>query len=442
MDPVLLSRIQFGLTVGFHFLFVPVSIGLAWFLVIWEGIVWKTGNASYERVARLFARLLGLTFVVGVSTGLVMIFQFGTNWGRYSNFVGSIFGAPLAAEAVFAFFLESAFIGLYLFGRNRVSKAFHWFSIFMVGIGTCISAFCILVANSWMQTPAGYRIENGKAVLDNFYDVVFNPSMWARFLHTVDGALVTGALFVAGICAYILYFNKNRPGVVAALKLSISFGFIVSFLQLFPFGHFSAREVARYQPEKSAAMEGLYHSETGAPLVLFGIPGTKDNRPRLEDTIEIPGMLSWLAFGSRDAEVKGVDAFPKEDLPPLKTVFIAFHLMVALGCLFIFMMGLGLFLRYKKKLLNRYYLWGLMACAPLGVIVHQLGWICAEVGRQPWVVYKLLRTQDATSEILKTPEIIFSIVMFVLIFSLIIGSYLYYLSKYVKAFAEEDHSNI
>lgn len=441
MDPVLLSRIQFGLTVGFHFLFVPVSIGLAWYLVIWEAIGWKKQSEEHIRISRLFARILGLTFVVGVSTGLVLIFQFGTNWARYSNFVGSVFGAPLAAEAVFAFFLESAFIGVYLFGRQRVSKGFHWFSILMVGVGTTLSAFCILVANSWQQTPRGHEIVNGKAVLRDFYEVVFNPSMWPRFLHTMDGALVTGAFFAAAICAYILYKSPSRLIARKALKLAISFGCVVTLLQMFPFGHLSAKQVAETQPEKSAALEGLYDSETNAPLVLFAIPGTTP-KPHLSDVIEIPGMLSWLAFGSRGVEVRGINAFPKEDLPPLKTTFIAFHGMVALGVLFICVMFLGLLLRFFKKLESNWYLWLLMICAPLTLLAHQLGWICAEVGRQPWVVYKLLRTKDATSEVLHSGDIVFSIVMFVVIFTLLISSYLYYFYNYVQAFSREDHTNI
>lgn len=443
MDPVLLSRIQFGLTVGFHFLFVPISIGLGWFLVVWEAICWRKNNHEYDRVARLFARLLGITFVVGVSTGLVMIFQFGTNWARYSNFVGSVFGAPLAAEAVFAFFLESAFIGLYLYGRHRVSKAFHWFSILMVAVGTTLSAFCILVANSWQQTPAGHKIENGRAVLDNFYDVVFNPSMWTRFFHQVDGTLITGAFFVAAICSYILLKNPNRIAVSKAMKLAVSLGFVVSVLQVYPFGHESARVVAKYQPAKSAAMEGLYDSETDAPLVLFAIPGVDNSgNPDLKDVIEIPGMLSWLAFGSSRVSMQGIDAFPKTDRPPLRTVFWAFHGMVMLGCLFIGAMALGLFLRLIGKFHWKPFLWLMMICSPLTLLAHQLGWISAEVGRQPWVVYGLLRTENASSEVLYSSEIIFSIVMFILIFCLILGSYLYYSFKYVQAFSEEDHTNI
>lgn len=443
MDPVLLSRIQFGLTVGFHFLFVPISIGLAWYLVVWEAICWRKNIHEYNRVARLFARLLGITFVVGVSTGLVLIFQFGTNWARYSNFVGSVFGAPLAAEAVFAFFLESAFIGLYLYGRHRVSKGFHWFSIFMVAVGTTLSAFCILVANSWQQTPAGHRIENGRAVLDDFSEVVFNPSMWARFFHTVDGTLISGMFFVAAICSYVLLKNPDRVAVKRALQLAVSLGFVVSVLQLFPFGHESARIVAKYQPAKSAALEGLYDSQTDAPLVLFAIPGAGPNGdPELEGVIQIPGMLSWLAFGSSRDKMLGIEAFPKEDRPPLKTVFWAFHGMVMLGCLFIAAMALGLILRVMNRLQWKPFLWLMIICSPLTLLAHQLGWISAEVGRQPWVVYGLLRTKDASSEVLYSSEVIFSIIMFILIFCLISGSYLYYLFKYTKAFSQEDHTNI
>ncbi|UCC45200.1 MAG: cytochrome ubiquinol oxidase subunit I, partial [Candidatus Zixiibacteriota bacterium] len=272
LDPVLLARLQFAMTIGFHFIFPSVSIGLAWLLVIIEGLGWKRGDHTYVRMGKFFGKLFALTFAVGVATGIVMEFQFGTNWAEYSKFVGDIFGAPLAAEGIFAFFLESAFLGLYLFGRNRVSKGVHWFSILMVAVGATISAFWILVANSWQQTPAGYIIQNGRAELLSFSDAVFNPSMWIRFFHTVDAALITGAFVMAGVASYLLL--KNRENLVArkALRLSLIFGLVVSVLELVPFGHHHAIQVAQTQPEKLAAFEGLIDGQTNAPMVLFGIP--------------------------------------------------------------------------------------------------------------------------------------------------------------------------
>ena len=396
LDPVLLARLQFALTIGFHFIFPPLSIGLAWLLVIVEGLGWRRGDDTYVRMGKFFGKLLALTFVVGVATGIVMEFQFGTNWAEYSKFVGDIFGAPLAAEAIFAFFLESAFLGLYLFGRNRVSKGIHWFSIFMVAVGSTISAFWILVANSWQQTPAGYIIQNGRAELLSFSDAVFNPSTMIRFFHTVDAALITGAFAMAGVAAYLLL--KNRENLVArkALKLSLIFGLVVSLLELFPFGHEHAVQVAQTQPEKMASFEGLIEGQTNAPMVMFGIPS--EDPPELNAKIEVPGVLSWLAHGDTDAYVKGLNDFPSDEVPPFIITFISFHSMVGLGSYFIGVMLLGLFLLYRKKLWDqRLYLKLLVFSIPLPIVACELGWISAEVGRQPWVVYRIMKTADAAS---------------------------------------------
>ncbi len=431
LDPVLLARLQFALTIGFHFIFPPLSIGLAWLLVIVEGLGWRRGDDTYVRMGKFFGKLLALTFVVGVATGIVMEFQFGTNWAEYSKFVGDIFGAPLAAEGIFAFFLESAFLGLYLFGRNRVSKGVHWFSIFMVAVGSTISAFWILVANSWQQTPAGYIIQNGRAELLSFYDAVFNPSTMIRFFHTVDAALITGAFAMAGVAAYLLL--KNRENLVArkALKLSLIFGLVVSLLELFPFGHEHAVQVAQTQPEKMASFEGLIEGQTNAPMVLFGIPS--ENPPELSAKIEVPGILSWLAHGDTDAYVKGLNDFPSDEVPPFIITFISFHSMVGLGSYFIGVMLLGLFLLYRKKLWDqRLYLKLLVFSIPLPIVACELGWISAEVGRQPWVVYRIMKTADAASITVTAGEILFSIILFGLIYLLLGALYVFLFVREVK----------
>ncbi|MBU1921563.1 cytochrome ubiquinol oxidase subunit I, partial [bacterium] len=305
MDVLFLSRLQFAITIGFHFIFPPISIGLAWLLVIVEGLGWRKKDEIYAKMGRFFAKLLALTFAVGVATGIVMEFQFGTNWARYSEYVGDIFGAPLAAEGVFAFFLESGFLGLYIFGRNKVSKAVHWFSIFMVAIGATISAFWIIVANSWQQTPAGFIIQNGRAELTDFWVAVFNPSTMLRYLHTMDAALIAGAFFMAGISAYLLLKNKEPEGAKKTLRVSVIVGVIASVLAVFPTGHEHARQVALTQPEKFAAIEGLYTTQTQAPLVLFAVPQTPP--PKLNAVIEVPGILSWLVFGDPHAKIQGID---------------------------------------------------------------------------------------------------------------------------------------
>lgn len=431
MEAVFLARLQFALTIGFHFIFPPITIGLAWLLVIIEGLGWKKKSEIYQSAGKFFAKLLALNFAVGVATGIVMEFQFGTNWSEYSKFVGDIFGAPLAAEGVFAFFLESGFLGLYLFGRNRVSKSVHWFSIFMVAVGSTISAFWILVANSWQQTPAGYIIQNGRAELTNFWNAVFNPSTLIRFFHTVDAALITGAFFVAGIAAYSIYKNRHLEVSKAALKVAVIFGLVASMLELFPFGHEHAKQVAETQPAKFAAIEGLYTTQDGAPLVLFGYP--EDRPPKLRAPIEIPGLLSWMSFGNPDAKIVGLDEFPKNERPPLWLTFVSFHNMVILGIYFILLMLWTTWLLYKKKLwdskkLLRILTWSI----PLPVIACQLGWIAAEVGRQPWIVYNLLLTKDAVSVTVPAGEILLSMIIFGLIYLLLGILYIYLMVKKIK----------
>ena len=431
MDAVLLARLQFAITVGFHFLFPPITIGLAWLLVIAETIGWRRHDEAYVRIGKFFGKLLGLTFAVGVATGIVMEFQFGTNWAHYSRFVGDIFGAPLAAEGVFAFFLESGFLGLYLFGRQRVSAGVHWFSALMVAVGATISAFWIIVANSWQQTPAGFVLRNGRAELTSFWDAVFNPSTIVRYLHTVDAALIAGAFFMAGIAAYLLLKKKEEDVAQKALRLALVFGLVVSLLELMPFGHEHARQVARTQPEKFAAIEGLYTTQTGAPLVMFAYP--VDKPPELKAPIEIPGLLSWMAFGDVNAPIKGINEFPPDELPPLWLTFVSFHNMVILGLYFIIVTAWGTWLLYKRRLWNSpRYLKLLVWSIPLPLAACQLGWIAAEVGRQPWIVYKLLRTSDAVSISVSAGEILFSILLFFFIYLLLGILYVYLLVRKVK----------
>ncbi|MDH7603968.1 MAG: cytochrome ubiquinol oxidase subunit I [Melioribacter sp.] len=431
MDALLLARLQFALTIGFHFIFPPLSIGLAWLLVIIEALGWKRNDESYVKLGNFFGKILGLIFAMGVATGVVMEFQFGTNWAEYSKFVGDIFGAPLAAEGIFAFFLESTFLGLYIFGRNRVSKGVHWFSILMVAVGATISAFWILVANSWQQTPAGYIIRNGRAELTDFWAAVFNPSTLPRFFHTFDASLISGAFLMIGISAYLILNGKETETAKKSMKLALIFGLIVSLLEVFPFGHEHGRQVARTQPEKFAAIQGLYTTQSGAPLAIFAVP--VEHPPELKAPIEIPGLLSWLAFGDINAEIKGINEFPKDEIPPLFLTFVSYHNMVLLGMYFIFITALGTYFLWKKKLwdkkkLLKIYIWSI----PLPVIACQLGWIAAEVGRQPWIVYKLLKTSEAASITVSAGEILFSIILFGIIYLLLFALFLFVLIRKIK----------
>ena len=436
LDPLLLSRLQFALTIGFHFLFPPLTIGLAWLLVLVEWLGWRRGDDDYVRAGVFFGKILGLTFAMGVATGIVMEFQFGTNWAEYSRFVGDIFGAPLAVEAMFAFFMESTFLGLYLFGRGKVSKAVHWFSILMVAVGATLSTFWIIVANSWQQTPAGFVVQNNRAELADFWAVVFNPSTIPRFSHTMSATIIAGALLMAGISAYLLLKDKETAVARKTLKIGLIVGLIASMAALFPTGHHHAQQVARTQPEKLAAMEGLIHGRENAPLTLIGIPS--EEPPELNFAIGVPGLLSWMAFGDAGAHVDGIEDLRAQGhpTPPLAITFGSFHLMVGLGSFFIALTGLGVLLLAMKRIddsrISRLFLSLLIWSIPLPLAACQFGWIVAEVGRQPWVVYRLLRTSEAFSQNVAAGEILFSIIMFGTIYLMLGVLYLFILVKKIK----------
>lgn len=436
MDYVLLARLQFALTIGFHFIFPAISMGLAWLLVLIEWLAWRTGHEAYQAAGRFFGKLLGITFAAGVATGIVMEFQFGTNWAAYSRFVGDIFGAPLAAEGVFAFFLESGFMGLYLFGRGRVSKGVHWFSILMVATGATISAFWIIVANSWQQTPAGFAINQatGRPELTSFMDAVFNPSTVIRFLHTINASLIAGAFFIAGISAWWLLKSRHVEVAGRTIRLAVVIGFIASVLELFPLGDNHAEQVANTQPVKLAAMEGLYETTSNAPLIVFGLPSTEP--PYLKFKIGIPGALSWLVHQDTRTEVRGLSSFPSDEIPTgaeIAMTFTAFHLMVALGLLFIVLTGVATVLAWLGRLeREQWLLQALIFAIPLPVLACELGWITAEVGRQPWIVQGLLKTKDGVSVTVSGPEVLFSILLFGLIYLFLGGLWLFLLIRNVK----------
>jgi cytochrome d ubiquinol oxidase subunit I len=430
-DPVLLSRLQFAMTAGFHFIFPIISLGLVWFLAGIELLAWRTGNDIHRRLAGFVGKLFALTFALGVATGITMEFQFGTNWGEYSKMVGDIFGAPLAIEAAGFFFLESTMLGLYLFGRDKVPRVVHVGSIVLVAVAATMSAFWILVANSWQQTPAGYVLNSvtHRAELSDFWAAVFNPSTLPRFFHTMTAGLIAGAFFLAGIAAWLLIKDRQNAVARSAMRLALIIGFVASVAELHPFGHMHAVQVARTQPEKLATIEGLYEGGPNAPSLVFGIP-LKD---RVAMQIRIPGLLSRMVGGSKDTVVQGRNDFPPEDLPPVFLPFAGFHLMVGLGMLFIAMTGYGLFQLLRGRLWSdRLFLYALVGAIPLPVLACELGWMTAEVGRQPWAVYKILRTSDAVSRVASAEWVLFSLAMFAFIYVLLGALYVFLAARIVK----------
>jgi cytochrome d ubiquinol oxidase subunit I len=432
----MLARIQFALTVGFHYIFPVITIGMAWMILWMLTRHLRTGEPIYQRMSRFWIKVFALSFAVGVATGITMEFQFGMNWARYSRFVGDIFGAPLAAEGIFAFFLESSFLGIMLFGEERVSRRVYWFSSLMVAVGSTLSGFWIVVANSWQQTPAGFHIVNGRAELVDFWAAVFNPSTMPRFLHTIDGALVAGAFFMMGLSAWFLLRGEHREFARKSLSMALVMGFLASAAQV-PLGHFHAVQVTNTQPAKLAAFEGLWETQTNAPLLLFGVPNREQQRT--DFALELPGVLSIGVGGSTETEVSGLKDFPEEEWPPLHLTFFSFHFMVGLGFYFIGLTALGLFLRWRRRLYeNRLFLRVALLSIPLPVIANELGWIAAEVGRQPWVVYGLMRTDQAFSTVVPAGQILASIVMFTAVYTLLFCVWIFVLRRKLKKGPESE----
>ncbi|MCE5229952.1 cytochrome ubiquinol oxidase subunit I [bacterium] len=433
-DVVLLARIQFGLTIMFHYLFPPLSIGLGVMLVFMEGMFLKTGDPIYEAMTKFWTRIFGLVFAMGVASGIVMEFQFGTNWSSYSRYVGDVFGAALAAEGIFAFFLESGFLAILLFGWDRVGPRMHFFSTVMVALGSIFSAIWIVVANSWMQTPAGYHLVQTpfgpRAETASFWAVVFNPSAPSRLIHTLIGAFILGAFFVMSITAYYIVKGRHLKLARRAFTIALVWGAIVSLAQLLT-GDWSARVVVKYQPPKMAAMEGIFETKPYTPLSLFGIPDEKQGVVRAH--VAIPGLLSLMTYFDPKQPVTGLDKVPRADWPPVQPTFQMYHLMIALGMFFIAITLLGLFLLWRGTLFEQRWLMWIFVFAVAGpFIANEAGWIVAEIGRQPWIVYGLMRTATAASPAVGSAEIMFSLIMFSAVYAMLFMLFIYVLDRKIR----------
>lgn len=418
-DALLLSRLQFAFTIGFHIIFPAFTIGLASFLAVCEGLWLLTKKPLFKNLYLFWVKIFAISFGMGVVSGVVMSYQFGTNWSVFSAMVGSVIGPLLAYEVLTAFFLEASFLGIMLFGWKRVGPGLHFFSTCMVAIGTLMSAFWILAANSWMQTPQGWAwAEDGTMVATSFVEVIFNPSLPSRFAHMTLAAYLTTAMVIAAVSAFALLKNKALPESRTALRMAVLMMAIVAPLQVVV-GHESGKIAHEYQPAKVAAMEGWWTTQTQQPTILFAWPDEAAERNHLE--IGIPGLGSWVVAGSADAELEGLDAFEPEDRPPVWIVFWAFRIMVAMGLL---MVGLGIWgaaaWALKRIDTSRWYHRALVVAGPSGFIAVLAGWIAAEVGRQPYVVYGVVRTADAVSPVSAASvatSLMFFIVVYAIVFS-------------------------
>ena len=437
MDVVQLSRIQFALTISFHFIFPSITIGLAGLIAMTETLRWRTKREVYDRMSVFLTKLFAVTFVIGVVSGIVMEFQFGTNWSTFSGYVGDIFGAPLAAEGVFAFFLESAFVGLILFGRDRVSSTVRWIAGLLVALGTLMSAFWILVANSFMQTPAGYSCSpdpacgptTTKLVLTDFWAAVFNPSTLERFFHTVSACYVAGSFFLMGISAWYVLRNRHLEIAKLSLRMAIVIAFVGSGL-MFVSGDLQTREVQANQPLKFAAMEGICKTENGAALTLIAVPPGQDCAANAGG-IAVPNGLSAMSDLDPNGQIKGLDQESDTSLwPPVATTFVGFHLMVAVGSLMLLLMLIGVFFLWRRSVeTHRWWLRAAVLAIPLPILAIELGWMVAEVGRQPWIVQGLMKTTAGVSPGVSSTDVAVSLVGIVLMYALLFSLWLYSLGR-------------
>ncbi|SHN70825.1 cytochrome ubiquinol oxidase subunit I [Desulfovibrio litoralis] len=430
---VWLSRVQFATAVFFHFIFVPLTLGLAVLIAFIETLYVRTGNEVYKRMAKFWGKLFIINFTLGVVTGITLEFQFGTNWSRYSEYVGDIFGSLLAIEATLAFFLESTFLAVWIFGWEKVSKKVHLFAIWMVALASNISAVWIILANGWMQNPVGYTINNerGRAELANFWEVLTNEFAWGQFFHNTFAAWMLSGFFVLGISAWHLLRKNEVDFFRRSFKIAAYFTFIAAILVAVQ-GHNHGQTVARLQPAKMAAMESHWETSKPAGLSLLVVPD-EANSSNAVQAITIPGLMSFLAFGDFTSEVKGLNDFPKEDRPPVLVTFLSFRLMAGLGVVFLILSFLAW--RYRENIEEKTWLAKLLPWfIPIPYIAVMAGWTVAEVGRQPWIVYGMMRTRDAISPVTSVPasSVAISLAAFVVVYSLLGILDIYLLRKYAR----------
>jgi cytochrome d ubiquinol oxidase subunit I len=434
-DTLTLSRIQFAMTIMFHYLFPPLSIGLGVLLVAFEGLYLWTADPDYRALGRFWTRVFAVNFTVGVATGVVMEFQFGSNWARFSRFAGDVLGSALAAEGIFAFFLEAGFLAILVFGWDRVSARVHFFSTVMVALGSTFSALWIVVANSWMNTPAGHRIvvHDGvpRAEVIDFWAMVFNPSSVHRVVHVLLGAYVLGAFFVMSVSAWHLLRGRHERASRKAFGVALGFA-AVTLAAIFVSGDVQARKVASTQPAKLAAYEGHFRTgDAGTPMSVVGWPNEREQR--LDYSLSVPGMLSFLVSGDPNKPVPGLDQVPPDDRPPVRIPFAAYHMMVYAWGAMTGVVALALVQWWRGRLFSqRWLLWAFVAAVVVPFVANQAGWVASEVGRQPWVIHGILRTSEAHSQTLPAGQVLGVIVLFALVYVLLFVVWLRLLDRLIR----------
>jgi len=428
MDVLMLSRLQFAMATMFHFIFVPLTLGLSILVAIMETKYVRTGDETYKRMTKFWGKLFVINFVLGVVTGITLEFQFGTNWSRYSEYVGDIFGSLLAIEATTSFFLESTFLGAWIFGWTILSPKMHAACIWLVAIASNLSAVWILLANAFMQNPVGYVLRNGRAELDNFFHVLLNPFGWQQYVHTLSGAFALAGFFIMGVSAYHLLKKQHIDFFTRSFRMGMVFALVFSVLVALQ-GHHHAQEVARIQPAKLAAMESLWETQESAPMYLLVVPDEKNEKNAIE-LFGIPGGLSFLAHGSFDTPVQGLKHWPADERPPVLLTFLSFRAMVGIGTL-LPILCIWAFLRRNKLTESPRLLKAMLFAIPLPYLAIEAGWVVAEVGRQPWIVYGLMKTADAVSPIV-TSQVAFSLVALTLLYALLGAVDIYLLFKFAK----------
>ncbi|MGH9562362.1 MAG: cytochrome ubiquinol oxidase subunit I [Terracidiphilus sp.] len=413
MTPEIIHRLHFAFTITFHYLFPQLTMGLALLIVAMKTVALRTGNETWDRAARFWGRIFAINFVMGVVTGIPMEFQFGTNWSRFSELSGGVIGQPLAMEGVFSFFLESAFLGLFLYGEKRISARLHWLSAVMVWLGSWISGFFIIVTDAWMQHPVAYsRLPDGRFEVLSFWQLLLNPWALLQYMHNMTGAVVTAAFVVSAVGAFYLLEGHRQEYARIFLKVGVVAGVIASIAIIFPTGDLAGKYVARNQPAAIAAMEGLFKSQIGAPIVLIGQPNEETGQ--IDNPIAVNNVLSFLIYGTTKAEVQGLDQIPRDQWPgALPLLYYSYHIMAGLGTWFALLMIVAAFLLWRGRLhTSRWVLWALLLSFPLPYIANTAGWMTAELGRQPWLIYGLMRTSEGFSQTVSAGNGLFTLMGF------------------------------